>query len=147
MNADCASPGGLRRALQHRMQAAEVGKPVFTLEEADRAVVPVLHDMQGQAVDMDPCAAGFGAGPAENGPFSPASASAPRARYIKCGVGSASGSPSAFAGLPDTPYCAGSATRADRERGMRARERESMRANRTKDSRAEEGSPARPASY
>jgi hypothetical protein len=50
-------------ALAHQclVQPTEVGTPVLVVEEARRAVVAALHDVQRQAVDMDACAAGHGA--------------------------------------------------------------------------------------
>jgi hypothetical protein len=50
-------------ALAHHclVQPTEVGTPVLVAEEARRAVVAALHDVQRQAVDMDAYAAGHGA--------------------------------------------------------------------------------------
>jgi hypothetical protein len=39
----------------------EVGTPVLVVEQARRAAVVALHDVQRQAVDMDAWAAGHGA--------------------------------------------------------------------------------------
>jgi hypothetical protein len=43
---------------QRRAQPIEVSKPVLLIEEARRSIVPTLHDVQRQAVNVDSATAG-----------------------------------------------------------------------------------------